>query len=238
MLKATVLLAALAASGCLSVPVGGARTLDQGRWQVQVGEGAFSVKSSGTHADGEPLEMLTGSTNMHLGVAYGVTDRVEVGGGMTLFGTYAIGSLRAKFALLRAPRPDAGVDLSLAPALAGWGLASETNNSSTAQAAASLQLPLLLGLNLAGGHQVILGASVANNYEATGGAETAALYAGGMLGFSWKITDGFRFFPQVAYGRMWPVWTKVSTSPTGPQDALLPASNIGQVSLAFLLGGD
>lgn len=240
MWKRCVPLVSLAVCGCVGLPAGGARTLDRGRWQVQAGERALVQRQTGLRDDGTTrYTWYGGVTGMYLGVAYGATDRLEVDAGALMTSNAALGTLGAKIALLRAPAPDSGLDLSVAPSIGGWAQfawSDRGGGSSSAGAAFTMQqLPVLLGLNLPGGHQAIAGVTLANVYMVANDVDADTMYAGGHLGFSWRIAGGFRFLPQVAVGRAWRVKGPRSTEGGGPLDI---RGTITQVGLDVLLGGD
>jgi hypothetical protein len=240
MLRLGVVVLATAASACVTIPTGTARTLDKGKWQIQAGETGIFSKDTGARADGAQVTRSGGVTAMSLGAAYGVSDRVEVGAGVAMSVNYAVGSLSTKLALVRAPDASSGIDLSVAPSIAGWVQFARSSGAGTDESAnglVSLQLPLLLGLNLSGGHQVITGITAAGIYFGGGGDELRSVYAGASLGFAWKITDGFRFVPQLALGHLWNIYATTEPGNIEPDPWPL-RGNYGQVSLGLLLGGD
>lgn len=191
--------AAVLLTGCPSFStMGTARTIPKGSNQFHVGMGGqqlrdWSVTESGT------LDNVTVPA-FEVGLSHGVSDSVEVGGKVWFLGA----ELNSKFQLFRSASPTSGVDLALAPALSFYPLSGENNaGQQTSGGLAFLHLPLLLGVNVGGGSQVILAPRLTGTFawgSASGGTSSTAsvLWAGGSLGLALKLGDSFRLMPQVS----------------------------------------
>ena len=191
---AAVALGAL--TGCPSISTSGmARTLNQGSMQGFVSPG---------------FDVLGGLTvpQVEVGGRYGVTDHIEFGAKAWFFGA----SLDGKFALLRAPSMQGGVDLSLNPSVAYFGLGvSGTDGNTGNLGLLTVQLPVLVGVNFSG-HQLMIGPKlvghVGSGEAASGlGVSTNAgqlVGVGSSLGVAFKLGEEFRLMPEITYVRY--VW--------------------------------
>ncbi len=184
-------------AGCASTSTMGlARTLNKGAVQGWVGlEGGGIIAAPAS----------TGSTTAGAGIGYpmieggvrvGASDHVELGARL---GFNGIG-LEGKFALLRSPTMDRGINLSLAPQVGffGIGIGPVFVGSLTAQ------LPLLIGIDF-GGHELVLGPKLFNQVYfvgvsdsgSGGGAVVNLLSAGASVGFAIKAGP-VRIVPEVS----------------------------------------
>jgi len=185
-------------AGCPSFStMGTARTLPKGKTQFHVGMGGQQLRDWSVAGSGS-LETIT-LPAFEFGVSHAVADGAEVGGKIWFMGA----ELNSKFQLVRSEVPTSGVDLALAPALSFYPLSGENNAGQTRSGGlAFVHLPLLLGLNLGGGSQLVIAPRISNTFvwaSAGGTSETASLFwAGGSLGAAIKVTDAFYIMPEVA----------------------------------------
>lgn len=202
--RACMVALVLSGSGCLMVGTPTpARNLDEGRFQVDFRQGATVLEFDGVTdpAKGPDRRRYTWSA-LELGVQYGVTERLELGARLGAASSQLASGLRAKLALHRSVSPEEGYDLSLAPGLSF----ASTNGDAAGPSISSGHLfiaeaTLLLGLNLRGGHQVVLGAGL-GDFDWGGGESSSSNVAGfgALAGFSWRVTPGLRLMPMVAGG--------------------------------------
>ena len=224
MMRRLALLPALALlAGCPSFStMGTARTLPKGKGQFFVAPGGMVLKDFQRDANGQYESF--GLPTVEFGGRYGVTDGVEVGGKVWMLGA----EIDSKFALLRAPSADAGLDVSLAPAISLYPFTSGDQNATYAW----IHLPLLVGVNL-GGSQLVLGPRASGMFITGSGDDVSALWLGGSLGYAWKVGDGFRLLPEVSVA--YPAHVRVGASATTD---LEPKGAIVQGSIGLLFGGD
>lgn len=224
MMRRLALLTALALlAGCPSFStMGTARTLPKGKGQFFVAPGGMVLKDFQRDSTGQYESF--GLPTVEFGGRYGVTDGVEVGGKVWMMGA----ELDTKFALLRAPTDDAGLDVALAPAVSLYPFTSGDQDATYGW----LHLPLLVGVNL-GGSQLVLGPRVSGMLITGSGDDISAVWLGGSVGFAWKVGDGFRILPElsVAYPAHVTVGATTSTD-------LVPDGAIIQGSIGLLFGGD
>lgn len=178
--KLTVALALLASqSSCYSFNVlGRARTVGRGHAELTVAPGA-----SGTGT-------LHGDTNVRpsfeLGARYGLSDRFDAG--LRLGDSGALASLRAQ--LVRSPSEHHGFEMLLAPGLAY-----------TVTDKLALELPVSLGLNLPGRHQIVLTPRAVYQLRfGVGDLDHPAqfVFVGATLGFVWQVTGKVALAPEVS----------------------------------------
>jgi len=183
-------LATVASPGCATfTALGPARTVDPGESQFYVAPEGMWVKRGG-----KPLL----SPQVELGGRYGLTERVDVGARIWLPNV----ELDAQIPRRRAPSPDRGWDLAGAPGL-GYlgGFSGSTEEYTDTLHIFTFSAPLLAGLNVGRGNQVIGSVRVVDQvWTGSGEGATTAniLYLGGSLGFVWKVTHGLRLVPEVA----------------------------------------
>ena len=176
--------ALLAAAGCYSFPTM-ARTRIQRPGHVELWaapEGYLVVApSTGAHEFGiTPRGVVEG------GVRYGATDHLELDARVGTFGL----ELGPRIQLLRAPTPDAGFDIALAPAV-----------EFTFPDKPALELPLQVGWNFTGGHQLIASARlVYQDHVGVGGVTgpVSFMYAGASIGFAYRVTHCVSILPELA----------------------------------------
>jgi len=176
------------ATGCISFSsVQKADTLGPGKVQAAVEPGLWGGASP------QGVEALP---HVDATVRVGVTDRLDLG---VRAGSSAL-ELGAKVLLTEPGDPRLAV--SLAPGLGGVFLDGRgvTPGSPGIGPAGvvSLDAPLLVGLKLAGGSELVLGPRVLTLLFFSDGPLAAALGVGGSVGFSWQVTEGFALLPEVA----------------------------------------
>jgi len=210
-------------TGCPSFStMGTARTLPKGKGQFFIAPGATVLQDFQQRDDGSYESF--GLPSIEFGGRYGVTDRVELGGKVWMLGM----EIDSKFALARAETPDAGVDVSLAPAVSLYPFRSGDTNATYAY----LHLPLLIGINT-GGSQLVIGPRVSDLFIAGDGENLNVVLLGGSLGYAWKLGDGFRLLPEVSIA--YPVQVSVGSNSS---TTLEPRGAMFQAGLGFLFGGD
>ena len=180
-----LVLAAFALAGCPSIStMATARTIPEGTYQYAVTAGYSVLSEAVVNDEGRP-EGVT-APGLELGVRYGLTDRIELGGRIFPVGAEA----GAKLQVLRAPTTDRGLDLAVAPSLsvypwskgfAGWG---------------NLSIPI--GFNV-GGNQLVIAprgtAFLITSEEGTG----KAFLGGGSMAFAVRVAGGrYTVLPEVA----------------------------------------
>ena len=172
-------------AGCYSFPtMGRARMIERGHVEVWAAPEALIVATPGSatqQAGASERPVVEG------GVRYGFTDAVELG---ARAGTFGIAT-GPRIQLVRAPDPESGVDVALAPALAF-----------TLPDKPAAELPVLVGWNLAGRHQIVVSARlVYQQHWGVGGISGPVhfAYAGGSVGFAWQVTHHVALLPEVAF---------------------------------------
>jgi hypothetical protein len=177
--------------------MGTARTIPRGKTQFHVGMGGQQLRDWSVDDSGA-LESLT-LPSFEFGVSHAVSDSVEVGGKIWSFGA----ELNSKFQLSRSESPTSGIDLALAPSLSFFPLSGENNaGQTTSGGLAFVHLPLLLGVNVGGGSQLVIAPRISNTLvwgSANGSSDTASIFwAGGSLGFAIKLGDTFWILPEIS----------------------------------------
>lgn len=229
-LRRLALLPALALlAGCPSfTTMGTARTLPANRGQLWVAPGYTALSSfqrdTATH---EPLTI--GLPSVEIGGRYGLTDGLELGGKAWLYGT----ELDLKIALVRPPHLDEGVAVSIAPGVSFMHFTAG-GSGSTEAGYTWLHLPLLIGLPMPDGSELTLGPRLSGMFLASGGEVQRALWAGGSLGYAWRIGPGVRLLPEVTVA--YPL--AGSDVSTGTALNLKPRGAVTQVGLGILVGGE
>lgn len=165
--------------GCASLStLDRARTLQKGQVRVTPAVAAAQTLSSGGSGVTPRFEV---------GLGYGAEDDVEVFG--KLWGSGLSGG--TKMQLVRSDSANSGVDVAVAPSV-GWHFSDKL----------TFDLPLLAGINLGGGHQLVL--SLRPAYAAwldPGGIGRPVSYVflGGSLGTWTRITESLAFLPEIAW---------------------------------------
>lgn len=165
-------------SGCYAfTTLGRARTVERKRLEVLVATGATGT---GTLA-GDPNIR----PSFEIGARYGVTDALDLG---VRVGDYGA-SLAARVQLHRSPSKSSGVDVLVAPGLAY-----------TLEDKLAVELPLLVGFNFKGGHQLVLAPRVVYQMRfGVGDLDHPAQFwfAGASAGFVWQLTSHVALMPEL-----------------------------------------
>jgi hypothetical protein len=188
---------ALLLAGCPSFStMGTARTIPVGKTQFVVSPQAAYTKRWSIGGLDQRTDALF--PQFELGIRHGVTEDVEVGAKGWVLGFL----VDAKLQLLRSQSDSSGVDLAIAPGVGylgftqGQSLASPSLTAS--QNSLSFYLPLLVGINFAGGSQLVIGPKLIDQIilpsSQTGAGNV--LWGGASLGYAWKVGD-FRLLPEV-----------------------------------------
>jgi hypothetical protein len=163
-------------AGCQSFStMGRARVLDPGRFEVWLAPAALIVATDG----GASIRPIG-----EAGLRYGLTRAVELDGRITTLGV----ALGPRLQLLRSASTTRGVDLALAPAVA-W----------TYRDKLALEVPLLVGINLPGQHQIVLGPRLV--WQASLAAVPAPVsfgFVGLSVGIALRVSQRVWLMPEVA----------------------------------------
>jgi hypothetical protein len=159
--------------------------------------------------------------NLDLAYRRGVTDRLDLGFRLSLFG--ALGEL--KYQLRQSPDPTWGVDVAISPGvgfgtdITWWDSGGDPDSPSTLQFA----LPLLVGFNL-GDYQLTLTPQL--RYQLVPTLPSGVLNVGGTIAFGKMAAPGFQIYPAVA------IWKAVD--PANFRHSLLgPGLVVAQPALVF-----
>ena len=165
-------------AGCYSFStLGRARIVEPGRVEL-FGAPAALVQAVSSGATVRPVG--------DVGARYGLDDRWELDARITTLGA----TVGPRIQLLRSADPGTGVDLLIAPALAY-----------TSPDKLALEVPLLFGWNVGKGDQIVLAPRLV--YQARLGDEGVSyplsyVFAGGSIGFAWKVSRHFTVLPEVS----------------------------------------
>jgi hypothetical protein len=122
-----------------------------------------------------------------VGVRYGLDQRWELDGRITTLGA----TVGPRIQLLRSANPNSGFDLLIAPALAY-----------TYPDKFALELPLLLGWNVGKGDQIVVAPRLVYQARFSDDGVSYPLsyaFAGGSVGFAWKVSRHFTLMPEVSF---------------------------------------
>jgi hypothetical protein len=175
---------ALALAGCYSFPtMGRARTVERGKLELWVVPDALVVVTGGG-----AMQELGASTRPVIvgGARYGLGDSID----LDVRAWTAGFSAGPRVQLVRAPTPERGVDIAVAPALA-----------LTFPDKPSIELPVLVGWNLRGRHQIVASARVVYQQRYGAGGVSGPIgfaYAGGSIGFVWQVARRIALVPEIA----------------------------------------
>ncbi|HUJ61571.1 MAG TPA: hypothetical protein VLX92_23865, partial [Kofleriaceae bacterium] len=174
----------LALAGCYSFPtMGRARTVPARRVELWGAPEVYVVATpavEGREAGASSRPLAEG------GLRYGASDAVELDAHVGTFGV----SAGAKLQLERSADAQGGVDIAFAPAL-----------ELTLPDKPAIELPVLVGWNFHGGHQLVASLRVVyqQHWGVGGQADPVSFaYAGGSIGFAWQITRRLALFPEIA----------------------------------------
>lgn len=179
------LLAAALLAGCYAYPtMGRARLVAPHHVELWAAPEALVVATPGgamqqAGASSRPI--------VEAGVRYGLADRVELAAHAGTFGIAA----GPRIQLLRSADPTHGVDVAIAPELAF-----------TLPDKPAADVPVLVGWNLPGGHQLVASARVVyQQHWGVGGVSGPVhfAYAGGSVGFVWQAFAHVALVPEVAF---------------------------------------
>jgi hypothetical protein len=177
-------LALVALAGCYGFPtMGRARIVEPQHIEVWAAPEALIIATPGGS------QQQAGASErpvVEAGVRYGASDLVELDARVGTFGIAAGSRLQ----LARSPEPECGIDVALAPALAF-----------TLPNKPAVELPVLVGWNLRGRHQLVASARVVYQQHWGVGGVSGPLsfaYAGGSLGFVWQVAPHIALVPEVA----------------------------------------
>jgi len=172
--RAYVLAIAPLVCGCYSfTALGRARTVERHRVEVLVATGLTGTATLDGDANVRP--------SFEVGARYGLTDRVDLGARVGDYG----GSLTARFQVHRSP------DVLVAPGLA-YTLTDKL----------ALELPVLFGFDVKGGHQIVLAPRAV--YQLRFGVAdldhpAQFFFLGASAGFVWRITRHVALMPEVGF---------------------------------------
>jgi hypothetical protein len=213
----------LLAAGCASMSnVQTADTLGKGNFQAAIEPGLWG----GASAAG-----VAAIPHVDASVRFGVSERVDLG---VRAGSSFL-ELQSKFMFTDPENPLwAG---SIAPTLGGIfasGSSQASMGSSNATGIFNLGVPVLVGLKLRGGHQIILGPRVQTLLVfGSGSPTTVILGLGSSVGFAWRLTDNFILLPEVSA-----VYPVVGGDSTGAifRDLIAAGGTFVQFKLGILFG--
>jgi hypothetical protein len=164
--------------GCYSLTVvGRARTVEKGRWELLAAPGLTGVAVTNADADVRP--------SAEVGARYGATDRMDLGLRVSDSGA----SAAARVQLERSPDSNRGVDVMVAPGLAY-----------TVTDKLAVEVPLLLGINFCGGHQLVLAPRLVYQLLFGVGGQAAPvpfLFMGGSVAFVWQVRPRWALVPEL-----------------------------------------
>jgi hypothetical protein len=210
----------IAGAGCSVATLGSARPVDLGTHQVVVAPSFVRISRGGTPYVGPQLE---------LGERYGLSRRADIGVRLWLpMPGYVIDS---RIALRRAPEGKRGLDLALQPGTSYLYVPGGDANASPLHIA-TLSLPLLAGVQLGHGRQIVLGAKVTDivAIDAVDGLANIVT-VGGSLGVVWPLSDNVSIAPEVGVG------VGVLGSLAGYGSDIGVSGTTMQASIGFLFGG-
>lgn len=198
---ATLVALLMIGAGCTAAQTfTSARTLDVGKTEVTLVAGAHPVY-------GQPYGTIPWPA-VGAQVRHGLRDGLEIGGGLSWLGLTG----NVKVALLRAGTSSAGLSLALALAAGFRPLALHEGN---APAGGSVELPVLLGFHLGGGHEITLAPVARYSF----GRGEQAVSAGGTLGMALRLSDAFVLTPEL--GLMVPLREE------NPRPPFIPSVGLG-----------
>ncbi|MSP90822.1 MAG: hypothetical protein EXR79_03305 [Myxococcales bacterium] len=176
-------------AACTSSTLQLARTTSRGETATAMAAGVQLFSVSGKRQRVPQFEV---------GGRYGLTDKIDVGARVWL----PYWELDVKVQLARSATPTEGWDVAVAPGV-GYlgGIPGDREGSGAYLHTAALSTTLYVGKNFASGSQLIV-APRAVDFVMAGYAEAAGainlLYAGGSIGYAWKVSKTVRLVPQVS----------------------------------------
>ncbi|HEY7724441.1 MAG TPA: hypothetical protein VH880_03855 [Anaeromyxobacteraceae bacterium] len=209
---------AAALAGCPSFSTMGlARTVPKDTNQIYIAPTV--VGTTVRTSSGGQYETLT-LPQFEIGVRRGVTDGVEIGGKIWLLG----GAFDAKFQLARG-----GLDVAVDPAVSWIGFKSGSDGFNIV----SVYLPILFGVNLSPGTQLVLTPkAISQFYFASGGSSSGSanvLFTGGSVGLAFKLGETTWILPEATV--LYPVLNP------GQSSSLSYDGVVFQAGVGILFGG-
>lgn len=180
---------ALVATGCTSITSQQrAQTLGRGKFEFSLEPGVLAGVSTSTAGawGAAPRADLAGH--------FGISDNVDLG--------FRLGSVGLEFMTnFQLTHRASKVHVSLAPSINGVYLFLG-GTSGAGGGLAGFQLPVLIGIETGNDSEIVIGPRVVDQLIIGGGGTGSGLFntvlLGGSLGYSIKITDHFRLFPEVS----------------------------------------
>jgi hypothetical protein len=165
-------------------------------------------------------------------VRYGLTDRIDIGGGIGAKGL----ELAGKFQLTNPA--NRGFVVSLAPSAGGLAIGGASDDVALGAGLLTFTLPVLFGIGIGESSEVVIGHKVLDvvafaGSDDGGGAANLVLW-GGSLGFCLSL-GRFKLLPEVAV--VTPLVGSVGNTDDGAVSKLLRSRAIFQFGLGFLFGG-
>jgi hypothetical protein len=194
-------------AGCPSFStMGTARTLPKSSFQVFVAPEVVVARDWAIGS--EEVEGTVTWAQFELGARYGITDSVELDAKLWELGF----ELGTKIQLYRSDSEDSGIDVAIEPGAGYLTYGASAGESDATIGSLSLYLPVLLGVNVGGGSQIVLAPKVVDQiFFGSGSSSTVnALWGGGSLGFAWKLGERFRIMPEVSV--VYPLSTSIGNS--------------------------
>jgi hypothetical protein len=175
---ASLIICASTISGCYPFTVvGRAHTVEAGHLELLAAPGASGIAVADADQNLKP--------RIEVGARYGVSDRLDLGLRVGDSGALAT----ARFQLLRAPSNGLGGEALIAP-----GIAYTFNDK------LSFELPVLFGLTLHNGHELVLAPRVVEMLdfgEAGIGHPAQFVFVGGSVAFVWQVWSRVALVPEL-----------------------------------------
>ena len=198
-------LLSLFCTGCLSLgSAQRASTVGKGKFEAGVEAGAWAfVMTSPQLASAANAPQWAGMPGVNGVFRYGVAEHVDLG--LRTGGPF--GELHAKFRLTESA---SRVAFSIVPSLGGFYvpsmcMAATTNTCGDAVGGAYFTVPLLFGVKLGNGHELVIGGREVNAiyfrkpFEAARASQTVVMGLGASLGFALRVRDNLTIMPEVSF---------------------------------------
>jgi hypothetical protein len=214
----------------------GARTAGQGKFEMTFGIGAQTIAPFGLPIGG-------GMPQTEIAARYGVLENLDIGGRAWITGVAAdvkVNVLKTDFLLLTLDPSATWMGFSIG----GTGPAG--TNASFGANTFFFQLPILFGIPIGGGSEIVLapklvdwlgnasGFAGVNNVGVGDTAWATVLLGGGSIGVKFMLNPNFGLLPELAIVQ--PLWGSagLSSSSTGGNITTLPTAF--HASLGFIFG--